>query len=357
VGNIEWIRDFGDKWIDYKAFSTVTDSGKIIASMILNLKGDNIWPWDGHHRNYIVCLNMEGDIVWDKYLGSSGRFTPNGTETVRQLKDGNIIFVGAEPDFYAGYIGYIHKMTPEGDSIWSRYYRYLKNTWTDHYLRDFTELPNGNLALSGFFDPFGDTVLGTSANRMWILGVDSLGCLFRGCDAVCKKFKLEYTVTHDSGYTYHVEIKNPVVNSYALIYNGNYSNLVGSSSKLNFGITFPAPGKYTIELYGENKCVISSRADTIITVKEPLGINTGRKRCKIKLYPNPASGYIKVSIPHGTAVHRTYRLISLVGRVVRSGLLQGDGQISLSGVSRGMYQLLLYDEEGILIEQGKVLLE
>ena len=359
VGNIEWVRDFGDKWMDNKAYTTITKEGKIIATMQLNVEGDNSFPWDGLKKNRIMCLDMNGQVLWKKFIGKVDEIYPTNARYPEQLRDGNIVVYGGERDLYAGIVGYLHKFSPStGDSIWSRNYRYLKNTWTDHYLRDVTELPNGNLALAGFFDPFGDTAVGTSANRMWILGVDSLGCLFPGCDTVCKKFKLKYTVTHDSGYRYHVEIKDPVVNSYALIYyDGYHGKLIGNSYKLNFDITFPEPDKYLMKFYGENKCIISTKADTVITVEEPLGINVGRKRSKIKIYPNPARGYIKVFLPHGTAVRPTYRLVSLAGRVIRSGSLPGDGRIALSDVSRGMYQLLLYDEEGILIERGKVMLE
>jgi len=235
VGNIEWVRDFGDKWMDTEAHTTITKEGKIIATMQLNLKGDDSFPWDGLIKNRIMGLDMDGRVLWKKFIGKVDEFVPTDARYPKQLSDGNIIVCGGERDLYGGIVGYLHKFSPAtGDSIWTRNYRYLKSTWTDHYLRDVTELPNGNLALAGFFDPFGDMAVGTSANRLWILGVDSLGCLFPGCDTICKKFKLKYTLTHDSGYTYHVEIKDPVVNSYTLIYYAGYKgDLVGNSYKLS----------------------------------------------------------------------------------------------------------------------------
>lgn len=358
VGNIEWIRDYGDRWVDYKAFCTVTDSGKIIASMTQNIDGDDSWPWDGWHRNYVVCLDLQGNLLWDKYLGAPGRFWHNATETVKQMDDGNIMFIGSEQDFYAGILGYIHKMTPQGDSIYSRTYRYLEDTWAEHYLRDFTEMPNGDLVLTGFFDSFGlDTLLGTSSNRLWLLRVDSMGCLLPGCDTVCGPFDIKYRITHDSGYTYTVELLPPVVNSFTR-YREADSNIIGSSYDLVFSITFPDSGRYYLDFFGENICTNRAKGDTSINVEwKPTGRDEADQHRAIEMYPNPATHHFTLQWQGGRP-HGAITLYDLQGKaVLRQSVRESATLLDVSALAPALYLAVVRDGSGTVMWRGKVMVE
>jgi hypothetical protein len=59
----------------------------------------------------------------------------------------------------------------------------------------------------------------------------------------------------------------------------------------------------------------------------------------IKIFPNPANALINVALPSG-AINVSYRLISLEGKVVQEGTMQGNyGQIPVSSVAAGIYFL------------------
>jgi hypothetical protein len=70
------------------------------------------------------------------------------------------------------------KLSPTGDSLWSRTYYARANT--DNYLFDMAKTTDGGFVSTGYVFPevAGETV------DVWVLRLDSLGCVVSGCGAV-----------------------------------------------------------------------------------------------------------------------------------------------------------------------------
>lgn len=67
------------------------------------------------------------------------------------------------------------KVSPEGDSLWSRYYSYWDGLYLNPIPADLKQTPDGGYVAVGRTQMLGEPSPG------WILKVDSHGCLIPGC--------------------------------------------------------------------------------------------------------------------------------------------------------------------------------
>lgn len=81
------------------------------------------------------------------------------------------------PDLTADLFGWLVKVSPEGDSLWSRSLRVIQTETSLHYLYDLKETTDGGFVMVG--EAF-DTE-NYYPQQAWLIKVDQYGCLVPGC--------------------------------------------------------------------------------------------------------------------------------------------------------------------------------
>ncbi|RLD70880.1 MAG: hypothetical protein DRI87_07715 [Bacteroidetes bacterium] len=221
LGNEEWRINPGNPHVDdNKVMVALAQDGNIIA-------GTN-YGTEQHVDNRdavvkIMKITPDGTVLWDNnYLEPQW---DNFLLNITVLSNSNIIANGSYTSYYSGeeypfIMGWILCIDSSGNQLWYKEYALLTGHMSFNDLYDVRETPDGGLIGVGMVNP---TVPDTGTNDIWLMKMDSTGCLFAGCDttvvveetAVSQKyFKLypnpanEYiALEYDLGYN----TENPVV--------------------------------------------------------------------------------------------------------------------------------------------------
>ncbi|MEQ8703375.1 MAG: T9SS type A sorting domain-containing protein, partial [Phaeodactylibacter sp.] len=124
----------------------------------------------------IARLSPSNDTQWANTVGQpnviNGR---NGSRELKLVSDGNIVSAGEHSTWVGGskkLAGWLFKFTPEGDTLWSRYYLPpfdLSGENVSGQFGRFGELPNGDLVVGGKSRGDGD-------RNCWLVRTDAQGC-------------------------------------------------------------------------------------------------------------------------------------------------------------------------------------
>ncbi len=174
VGNQLWYETLGSDEEDCIGDVTVAINTDIIVTGCRTqyFNGNNYFE-----RAYAARLSDGGAVIWEKEYGPVDPF--NSIATAKELPDGSFIAPGsylAGPG--SGPKGILLRFAANGDSIWMRQYDHPSTTgWLRwHELRDLVIEPDGGATAVGY--------LADTANQdLWVIRVDSFGCLVPGCQA------------------------------------------------------------------------------------------------------------------------------------------------------------------------------
>ncbi|KGE87889.1 MAG: T9SS type A sorting domain-containing protein [Phaeodactylibacter xiamenensis] len=128
-------------------------------------------------QSVIARLSPVNSVQWANPAGPPHLFG-NGQEGSRELKlvsDGNIVSAGEHSTWAGGskkLAGWLFKFTPEGDTLWSRYYLPpfdLSGENVSGQFGRFGELPNGDLIVGG-------KSRGDGRRNCWLVRTDAQGC-------------------------------------------------------------------------------------------------------------------------------------------------------------------------------------
>lgn len=167
----------------------LTDDGSLVVAsetlheVDLGVSTPNFLYVDG----YVFKLDSNHHLVWgtDIRVPNTGQST-----TLRRIVeaiDGSGYVVAGDaydstPEELGGeYSAWIAKVSPEGDSLWSRFYQYFDVLYDDHKILDMRAAPDGGYILAGYAE---DQQVSYQGQQAWLLKLDSLGCLVPGCQLV-----------------------------------------------------------------------------------------------------------------------------------------------------------------------------
>ena len=244
LGNVQWTKNYGNINNAEDVFSIVeTEDNDFLFVGRDILRG-------GDFQNYMFKIDRLGNLLWEKIYGNPNylealssiiktndnnyligggvNFDPNSyiiapLEMSKITKDGNILWSKRILKVWAsnlgdmvettdgkivitgwiyGYTryqdaaGFIYKVNAQGDSLWMRVIN--RDTLIDDYISNIIKTSDNGFLLTG----------AGSSNELhrqdaWVLKVDSLGCLYQGCERP--------TATHDitEGGTYMTLYPNP----------------------------------------------------------------------------------------------------------------------------------------------------
>jgi hypothetical protein len=124
----------------------------------------------------IARLSPGNNTQWANTVGQpnviNGR---NGSRELKLVSDGNIVSAGEHSTWAGGskkLAGWLFKFTPEGDTLWSRYYLPpfdLSGENVSGQFGRFGELPNGDLVVGG-------KSRGDGRRNCWLVRTDAQGC-------------------------------------------------------------------------------------------------------------------------------------------------------------------------------------
>ncbi|MBX2929934.1 MAG: T9SS type A sorting domain-containing protein [Saprospiraceae bacterium] len=138
-------------------------------------------------ENYIFKLNPAHVIEWEITFPEPVRTGAAELNKIIAVSDGSG-FVAAgkqgvlQPSLNALSVhGWIGKITPNGDSLWSRLYIGIDQLKNRHNIYGLKETPDGGFILCGDSQNSGTLAPGEIRQQAWLLKLDQYGCLVPGC--------------------------------------------------------------------------------------------------------------------------------------------------------------------------------
>jgi hypothetical protein len=129
---------------------------------------------------YIYKLGNNQNWLWGKMIANH---PPSYISDIRKLleaDDGNILAIGTRPvNDSSHFMGYMQKLTPNGDSLWQRTFAALTTTAARNEIYDARPTSDGGYIICGESRSYLPTT--EPMQQGWLLKVDSMGCLVPGC--------------------------------------------------------------------------------------------------------------------------------------------------------------------------------
>jgi len=210
LGNQQWTKNLGGPIKDNKAMLCLDYDGNILVGTNY---GDEMSGDDVYSRINIIKLDNEGNIIWNKKYGKSMIY--NYLLNILVLSDSNIIAVGTIPSTFPHTVGWLLKVSNNGDSLWYREYDILHGNQSMNQLNDVIETSDNGLLSCGYVFPMQPD---TGTQDAWIIKLDSIGCDTPGCDTTVAIPEIAYKNTEGELYIYPnpaysiLNIEYPIMN-------------------------------------------------------------------------------------------------------------------------------------------------
>ena len=177
LGNLKWSNKYGGPNQDGPAVvALANDSNYIVATAYAysTIPGNS-----SDLKIEILKLNKtDGSTIWDKQYDTIRTF--NYPNMVKVLGNDNILVVGST--FFGDGVNWytpswVLKLKPNGDSIYYRmFYKFNDSHTIDNTANDFCIDDDYSIIICG------DVQQDTSYQCLWLVKMDSMGCLQPGCD-------------------------------------------------------------------------------------------------------------------------------------------------------------------------------
>lgn len=139
-----------------------------------------------YFEKYIFKLNPQREIEWEISFPEPELTSQSRLTNLIALSDGSgYVAVGTHGEILAAQNsfslrGWLGKISPSGDSLWTRQYVGIQNNNNLHYIYDIKETADGGYILCGESQNSNNTP-GTPSQQAWLLKLDAYGCLVPGC--------------------------------------------------------------------------------------------------------------------------------------------------------------------------------
>jgi uncharacterized delta-60 repeat protein len=157
-GNRLWDKTFGTaKWDTAEAIATLPDGGVAIAGNT-NSKGA------GKSDIWVIRLDSDGNIVWDKTFGGGGS---EFSRAIATLPGGGLIVAGSTDSKGAGKSDvWVIRLDANGDMLWDKTFGGAASDTAS----DITVLPDGGIAVAG-----NTKSKGAGEDDVWVIRLDADG--------------------------------------------------------------------------------------------------------------------------------------------------------------------------------------
>lgn len=178
LGNILWIWNEGSIYDDGITVVAIAGDGNYLAAYTHAVYQGPSYPIPPPRKILrVLKFSPDGEILWEKDYGSATDID-NEVRWIHSYDDGTHLIGGYQwADSVLRTKGFILKSNNDGDSLWMRFYEHEDATgiakFNGIYYMNVT--PGNGILATGMSVPGG-------VQAMWIMHLDSLGCVEQGCD-------------------------------------------------------------------------------------------------------------------------------------------------------------------------------
>ncbi len=310
-GTMQWQRSFGGSNDDNAAsVQQAADGGYIVAGDSYSADGD-ITASKGGEDYWIVKLNASGSMEWQRSLGGSGS---EYAQSVRQTGDNGYIVAGGSNSTngeVTGNIGggdfWIVKLSPTGSIVWQK----SVGSMMDDAANSVEVTADGGYIVAGWATANNGNVTGFHGSAdYWLVKLSPAGSL--------EWQKCLGSLGNENGWC---------------------AQPTSDGSYIMAGFTFYQGGDVTSN---------HGKSDSWI-VKLHNATNTeGPGQTEIKISPNPATGMVSIC----GADHLRVKICNTTGMVVSDTI--NCRSFSVAELPPGLYFVAVYDADGLLLKQDKL---
>ena len=159
------------------------DGGWVVSSGLGSERPINVVSNQAFQEAYIYKLDSARNFLWGTKFHSDVLTDANFSKIIEE-EDSSLIAFGTVVRLYpqpnpSHFIihGRVVKLSPQGDSLWSREYEYLTTRDAQHYIYDAERTHDGGFLIAGECSGTGGGVF----QQGWLLKLDGEGCLVPGC--------------------------------------------------------------------------------------------------------------------------------------------------------------------------------
>jgi Secretion system C-terminal sorting domain len=187
VGNIQWqyLSPIDSGLRDAANDMMLSDDGSLVVASGAGTEIDHPSVNVVYFDKYVFKLNPDGEIEWELTFPDSALTSWSTTTKILKLTDGSgyllagMAYNALPPPKYFIVSGWLSKITPDGDSIWTRKFAFLNDGQDEHKIYDLKETPDGGFILCGEARDWSGT--DSIPQQAWLLKLDEYGCLVPGC--------------------------------------------------------------------------------------------------------------------------------------------------------------------------------
>jgi len=184
-GNLIWMRQWPRASYYSQAIPTNDSGVLVVGSYSTLLQQTPIMVWS-YTMSYIVKYDANGNMMWYRdgvQVDASGR--PSVFYDGLELPNGELVACGLYKSSATLDRGMLFKFTSEGDELWRRFYRWYDGPFNGNpqIFNDVEPTSDGGFILTGSTERFVDTTY-THPAKLWLVKLDSMGCLVPGCHTV-----------------------------------------------------------------------------------------------------------------------------------------------------------------------------
>jgi hypothetical protein len=312
TGNIQWQKSLGSSSAEeVQSIQQTSDNGYIIGGTTGNIADGDVTQIYGGTDYWIVKLDSDGNIQWQKSLGGTGF---DVVHSIQQTFDGGYIVAGvyerAIPPYALNSDYGIIKLASNGDIQWQKFF----GGSNSEVANSIQQTADGGYIIAGFSNSNNGDVLGNHGNSdFWILKTDNTGTLQwqKSLGGTGNESAGSIRKTVDGGY---------IIIGYSSSNNGDVS---GNHGNIDGWIVKLGP--------------------------QQLGISESQKMNQPNLYPNPAKDFFYVDhLPKGTVMD----IIDMSGRKLLSKKNNEEKiKINTSIFSEGIYIVQIKNKDEIIFSK------
>ncbi|MBX2929812.1 MAG: T9SS type A sorting domain-containing protein [Saprospiraceae bacterium] len=182
IGNPLWTRTHSESIWGAHTIVVEADEELIVATWARDLwyELDSLIPFPPS----VLWFDGEGELV-NRYDFPADIFRE--IFNIRRAANGDLIGMGYidQRAQELGYCGWIFRMSAQGEMRWQRYIADIRSPMKSSIFYDVVEEPDGMLVFTGLYqDTFPNHTPAVNNPNVWLVKLDSMGCLEPGCGEV-----------------------------------------------------------------------------------------------------------------------------------------------------------------------------
>ena len=302
TGSIEWQRSHGGNYDDLAyAVKQTPDGGYIVAGESSSTVGD-VTGNHGSSDYWVIKLNFDGKIEWEKSLGGSSLDRPHD---IQLTYDGGYIVCGMSYSIDGDVTGnhgagdfWVIKLSEMGDLEWQR----ALGGSAEEFPRTMNLTNDNGYVLTGLTGSTNGDVIGNDGGGdLWVVKLSEMG-------------DLEWQKTYG-----------------------------GTKAELGSSIQQTTDGGYIVAGYAWSNdgdvSVNKGKNDFWVVKLSPLSSSTSNLSASaLQIYPNPATSTITIKTPEEAST-LSIQITDLLGQVLHHQTLSTNQPINISALPTGLYLL------------------